>query len=219
MMRRNLVIVVTFLTLLLLAACGGNNESDGNSNNEVEVVATINGENIYRSDLHEEALRDYGIDLSDDQNAELAPQLEPMVLSDMIDRHLLVQEAERQNITIDSEEVDVYFEQMKEQASSQLPEGMTFEEALEMDNLTEEMLREDIRSSLKIERLLEFNHLEDDAFIAVSEEEVQDYYDQWAAEDEDLDDYEVLQAPIENYLRQVNFLESLHDNADIETFI
>jgi peptidyl-prolyl cis-trans isomerase C len=62
---------------------------------------------------------------------------------------LLLGEAKKSNITVPPEEVDQHLNKLK----SSIPKGMTFEDILKKNGITEAKVREDITSDLKINKL------------------------------------------------------------------
>ncbi|MFA9556107.1 SurA N-terminal domain-containing protein [Evansella sp. AB-rgal1] len=211
------LLLLSICAIFLIVACGNNGDKEETGDAGTEVVATVNGEDIFRSDINEAALRE-GFDLESEQAAEIAAQVEPIILDQLIRERLLLNEADDQNIKVTEEEVTVHLDQMKEEAALTLPEDMTFDEVLEMQGLTEDSLREHMEQQLKVRKLLELEHI-DKSVLAVTEEEKREYYEQLVAQHENIDEYEVLEDEIEHYLMQVNYLENLQENADIETFI
>ncbi|MDQ0257684.1 putative membrane protein [Evansella vedderi] len=220
--KRNLLLAMSILAMLVMAACG-NNQDEGTTDTTDgpgEVVATVNGEEVYERDLMlmlQQQLGMFGIDIEAEENQEIVDQFKPMILDQLVLERILVQEANTQNIEIPEEEVDIYFEQMRSQA--QLPEGETFEDVLAAQGYTEEQLRLEIEEMLMVENLLRLEHL-DTSDYAVTEEETREYYDELLVEyGDELEEFEVIQDELALSLKQGKYIEDLQARAEIETFI
>ncbi|WP_096188586.1 SurA N-terminal domain-containing protein [Evansella halocellulosilytica] len=217
--KRNFLLAISLTTVLALAACGEDNDGASNGAEDSEPAATINGEDVPMSEINqqlnqlEELYAQQGIDFEDEENQELLSQMRQSILDELVTQKVLLQEAENQNIEASEEEVDIEFEQIKGSFSEE-----EFEQALEMQNYTEESLREEIREMVLVQELLSLDHLDEEE-IEVSEDEMREYYEQMAVQDEDIGEFEELQDEIETQLKQTKYVEHLRDEADIEIHI
>ncbi|MCR4264274.1 MAG: SurA N-terminal domain-containing protein [Candidatus Roizmanbacteria bacterium] len=114
------------------------------------VVATVNGVPISRITLLK----------------EMESQIGDQVLDSLITRQLIVQEAKKQNITVTDEEIDEEINKLKEQFTAS---GQDFDQLLELQGMTMERVREEIRLQKIIEKAVagdtEVTDEEVDAFI------------------------------------------------------
>ncbi|UCZ54731.1 SurA N-terminal domain-containing protein [Bacillus shivajii] len=219
--KRNFLLAISLMTVLALAACGDGEDNGEASNGSAdgEAAATVNGEDVPMSEIDHQLnqLQDLyaqqGLDFEDEENQELLNQMRHGILEELITQKILLQEAENHDIEASEEEVDLEFEQIKGSFSEE-----EFEQALEMQNYTEESLRAEIREMMKVQELLSLDHL-DETEIEVSEDEMRDYYDQLAMQNEELGEFEEVQDQIETQLKQSKYLEKLRESAEIEIHI
>ncbi|WP_078596958.1 SurA N-terminal domain-containing protein [Evansella clarkii] len=232
------LLALSAAAVLIISACGDNNDNgagntpvDENTGNEEaapetdnetdegseEAAARVNGEEITVNELDEmlhQRLAMWGLDPEDEENEEMVHMLRDELLNQMITNEILVQEAERQEITVDTEEVDAQLEQI----IAQFPSEEDYEAALQQQNYTEELLRSEIEAELRREELLTLDHL-DESELEVSEEEVLEYYEQLQLQDETIGELEEEQEEIELHLKQLKYLEELREEADIEILV
>ena len=127
------------LTMLLVFAL-----LSGCANNKANVVATVNGKEISRTELDKrvnftiESYKMQGLDLTTKENSAMRQQLEQSELEKLIQDTLLLQEAEKQKVTPSKEEIDNNIKQVKESYGKE----EEFKKALEQFKLTEQDFRE-----------------------------------------------------------------------------
>lgn len=97
------------------------------------VVATVNGVPISRITLLK----------------EMESQIGDQVLDSLVTRQLIIQEAKNNNITVSEEEIDQEIASLKEQFSAS---GQDFEQLLQLQGMTMERVREEIRLQKVIEK-------------------------------------------------------------------
>jgi hypothetical protein len=170
MIKNKLVLSLLVLGLLLLGAC---------SNQEKEIkdaVATVNGEEISRSDYEEllemtnESYVMQGID-PEQLDEEMKKQIEERVVNQLINTELLLQTAANEGITVDEETINKRFEEMK----ANFEDEKKFQDALEKNKLTEEELKGKVKKELIITTYID----QKVGTIEVSEEEITALYDQY----------------------------------------
>lgn len=147
--------------LLALAACqpGGGN-----------VAAVVDGYQITLDDLdryYQSQLGEQAGPPSEDQ----ARMMRLSLLNEIIDRQILLQQAEALGLIANDEEVDSRFQQYRAPFES----DEQFFESLEQQGLNREDLRTEIRRTLTIEKLL---NREISARVQVSEAEMRQYYEE-----------------------------------------
>lgn len=139
------------------------------------VVATVNGEVIKRTDFERLLGREAQ---AMEGNAPRTPeQVEPFkqaLLETLIERALLLQAAAEAKVTVTTEDVDRRVLAL----SSEYPAG-TFDEALAQSQTSRAALVRSTREQLTIEKLLA---QEVHARVAVTEEQVRQYYEEHAAD-------------------------------------
>ncbi|QKS71055.1 SurA N-terminal domain-containing protein [Paenalkalicoccus suaedae] len=187
-----------------------------------EPVAIVNGEEIPYSELQAQVGPMQGMmggegEEDAEQDAEMQAmmaQMSQQILDQLVVTRLLVQEAEAQGIEADDEMVNQELEELK--ASFETEEA--FQEALEQQQYTEEQIEEEIRDITRVEELLTLAHLEEGAY-EVTEEEVQAFYEQMAAQNPEMEEFDTIQPELEEQLEQQAYLEDLRANAEIEILL
>ena len=165
---------------------------------QVFVAAMINNQPILRSTLNNKLQTRYG-----DQT-----------LDSLIGETLIVQEARKKNINVSEKEVSDRIDQMKKT----LPEGMSFEQALEMQGMNESDFRQQLYTSILVDKLLSGQ-------ASVSAAEIATYIEQ-NKETMTATDEAALQAEAQESLKQQKtqeifqtWYENLRKNANIQKFL
>jgi peptidyl-prolyl cis-trans isomerase C len=120
---------------------------------ENSVVATVNGKDIVQGEVEKELqniLMQYQGRVPPQQMVQLQSQFKKQAVESLINKQLLFEETDKQNIEASVEEIDA--EVKKVAAQFETPEK--FKERLEQMGMSEEKLREDIRQNYRIEKLL-----------------------------------------------------------------
>ncbi len=133
-----------------------------------EVVARVNGEAINAAEL-ENAIKGLEGRAGGPVPADQRDRVYRGVLDDMIGYKLLVQEAKARKIAVPDAEVEAQVAQIR----SQFPNQQQFEQALAAQKTTLEAVRNDARSEMSVEKLVEG---EIAAKVAVKPEAVTDFY-------------------------------------------
>ena len=133
-----------------------------------EVVARVNGEAINAAEL-ENAIKGLEGRAGGPVPADQRDRVYRGVLDDMIGYKLLVQEAKTRKIAVPDAEVEAQIAQIR----SQFPNQQQFEQALAAQKTTLEAVRNDARSEMSVEKLVEG---EIAAKVAVKPEAVTDFY-------------------------------------------
>ncbi len=216
----------------------GNNQSSGNNNDSGEqqsqdlpepdlsdvpdVVATVNGEEITKEEFEPIFTTNYeqyapqAAASGDQSNEELQSNLKEQTAESLINQELLVQEAKAGDYEVKEEDVDEQVSSLKEQFES----DEEYQQALEEQGYTEEELREEARTSLQIQALLD-EELED---VEVTDKEVEEMYNQMTqGQGEDAGSLEDLRPQIEQQLKsqkqqqqQQEYTDQLREDAEIE---
>jgi parvulin-like peptidyl-prolyl isomerase len=157
---------ISFLTVIafVMTGCG----SGGAENKDNTVAATVNGQKIMMSEVERGVSQQTGGKQSELSQLQLA-QARLQVLSNLIQREVLFQRAQKEKLLPTEDEVDNVINQQKTQS------GMTaedFEKSLKQQNLTREGLREEARKDLAIGKLQE----KYGGKITITDKEVEDFY-------------------------------------------
>jgi foldase protein PrsA len=164
------------------------------------IVATVNGKPIWRKTLV----------------GELEKQAGKKTLDSLITKTLILQEAQKKNVTVSDQEVNEEIKKLEDNFTSR---GQDLNQLLAAQNMT----RKDLFSQIKIQKLVEKIVGKD---VAVSDEEINDYIEknknlipQGMAEDE-------VKTNVKQQLEQQKrnekiqkWIKSLRDNAKINYFL
>jgi hypothetical protein len=185
-----------------------------------KVVARVNGEDIAQAELDERLaqVKRTVPEGTPDPTSDAGFQLQ--MLDEIINIKLLQQLAVNAGYTVSDDEVDAEIEEVKglfggeEQLNQQL----------DAIGLTQEVFRENVQNELLIRQLLDDNTSVDE--IEITDEEIQDAYDQSFGTQEDAPAFDEVSGFIEEQLRQqaVNqemqsYVDEVRNNADIEVLL
>ncbi|MDQ2833732.1 MAG: SurA N-terminal domain-containing protein [Acidobacteriota bacterium] len=148
--------------LLPLAGCKHPHNTD--------VLATINGQAIMRSELDKRYQTQLGESPQQQPSPEQADSLRLNLLRELIDEEIVQQRAAKMNLTATNEEVDAKFAEMKAPYTD-----AQFDERLKANHTTVEDAKHDLRRSLTINKLL---NKEINSKITVTDADVTNYYNQ-----------------------------------------
>lgn len=162
-----LSIAVTIMALISLALVGCSS-SGSSDNTESLVAASVNGKNIMLKDVERAVSAQSGGKQAQLSQLELA-QARLQVLGSLIQREVLFQRADREQLKPTEDEITAIINQQKQQS------GMTdddFQKSLAAQNLTMESLREEARKDIAIKKLQD----KYSSKITVNDKEVEDFY-------------------------------------------
>jgi len=167
---RKLVKVSVFLTGLLFLALviSGCSSGGGAEASDSTVAATVNGKNIMLKEVERGVSQQAGGQQAKLSQLELA-QARLQILSNLIQREVLFQRAEREKLLPTEDQIDGAINSQKQQS------GMTsedFEKSLKEQNVSMETLREEARKDLAIANLQD----KYSGKISISDKEVEDFY-------------------------------------------
>lgn len=148
----------------VLSGCG----AGGAESNDSTVAATVNGHSILLKEVERGVTQQAGGQQSKLSALELA-QARLQVLSNLVQREVLFQRAEREKLLPSEDEIDGAINTQKQQS------GMTaedFERNLKEQNMSMETLREEARKNLAISKLQD----KYSSKISITNQEVEDFY-------------------------------------------
>ncbi len=166
---------VSFAAVAGLLALSALLTNIGCSNKEVgsDVMATVNGRNITRTDVQK--FYDAQVAGSPQQpSAEQADTLRLKILSDLIDNEILMQRAEKLGLLATDEEVNAKLTEIKAPFTQE-----QFDQRLKERGITLDDFKKDLRRSLTIDKVL---NKEVTSKINVSDEDITSYYNEHKAE-------------------------------------
>ena len=161
------VVLILATGLLPVAGC--------NRGHSTDVVATVNGHAIMRTELDKSYREQLGEAPQQQQLSQVqADSLRLNVLHALIDYEIVEQRAAKTNLAATNEEVDAKFAEMKAPFTEE-----QFQERLKASNQTVDDLKRAIRRNITIDKL--FNK-EVNSKITVTDADVANYYNQHKAE-------------------------------------
>lgn len=183
------------IVTLILGACSEGKSSEGKSS---EVVATVNGEEILKTDYETELentknmYAQQGMNL-DELDDEMKEQVELSVLNQLVNTKLVLQSAKEEGIAVEQSAVDTELEAIK----GQFEDDKGFEEALEKNKITEDELKVQVKDQLTITKYLDSSI----GKIEVTEDEVTVKYDEYkealASQEQEPEDFETMKPQLE----------------------
>ncbi|SDY76461.1 SurA N-terminal domain-containing protein [Tindallia californiensis] len=176
--KKKILLLLTLVLLLIITACvnseGIDEESEETQEDLGEVVAIVNGENIYELVFQRQVDRlisaneQQGMSFEGEEGEMVKAQIEDQVMDYLLQQEVLLQEAGSRQLKASEEEIDEEMKMIRDQFETE----EAYEQALEDNLFTEEELRNTLKAELTIETLLESESPE----IEIDEEEIQEYY-------------------------------------------
>jgi peptidyl-prolyl cis-trans isomerase SurA len=163
--KLSIAVIIMALISLSLVGCSSGGSAD---NTESLVAASVNGKNIMLKDVERAISAQSGGKQAQLSQLELA-QARLQVLGSLMQREVLFQRADREQLKPTEDEITAIINQQKQQS------GMTdddFQKSLAAQNLTMESLREEARKDIAIKKLQD----KYSSKITVSDKEVEDFY-------------------------------------------
>jgi len=203
--RSGTSIPATLLLLSVLALVGGCKRG-----HNADVVATVNGHAIMRSELD----KAYEAQLGEAQQQQLpspdqADSLRLNVLQSLINEEIVYQRAAKMNLTATDQEVDDKLKEMKAPYTD-----AQFDERLKANHTTLDDLKHNLRRSLTFNKLL---NKEINSKITVTDSDVANYYNQHKAEFNFIEtQYHLAQIQVTNVPSQPGNLQNSKATNDAE---
>lgn len=175
------LIMVTLASGIIFSGCGKKEEpatltpgplQGAGTLSPEAVVARVNGTVITGQMLNQQLaalLQQYAAQVPAEQLQQLQPMLRQQAVEALVNQDLLFREAVRQEITPTGEEIDAQLEEIV----TQFPSRAEFESQLGLNGLTPDVLKDDIRRNLMIQRLVEAQFPED---LESTDEEIEEFY-------------------------------------------
>ncbi|WP_171038170.1 SurA N-terminal domain-containing protein [Aquibacillus sediminis] len=184
---------------------------------EDTVVANVNGKEItgqkFNMLLNQTVsmLQQYGQDASDE---DLVKQ---QTLDAAVSQEVLSQELDNQGIEVSSDDVEAQIDQLKQNFET----DEQFQEYISQMSLTEEGLQQQMAYEMKVQQ-----YQDAELDVEVTDEEVEEMYDQLSSQNEEVPELSELRPTIEEQLENqkknsqlTQRIQELQENAEIETLI
>lgn len=226
LLRKLFAIILAGMLLVSFSACTAKEEGALDSAEEkiAAVVALVNDKEIQRVDFENMvenmklSYQQFGIDFESEESKEILALLEEEALNNLIQQELLLQDALEKRYEISKDEIDRGIEQIK----SQFDNEEEFLAALEANQLTLDVLEENIANDMMLEQYIQDEIGEPSA----SEEEIRAMYEEYSQTAEDLPAFEEMKLQLEEEIKyqkfQVSFgelIENLEAKGTIEILL
>ncbi|MEQ6378329.1 SurA N-terminal domain-containing protein [Bacillaceae bacterium S4-13-58] len=223
-MKKWMMVIGLIASLTLFVAGCSNDE-------EIEAAAIVNGEEISMEEFNltydqiTTQYEQFGMNVEEQED-----QIKQMVIDQLVNTEIIVQKSEETDYEPSEEEIDQEYDMILEQIGGE----EELQTALEESDMTKEDLRKDIRTQLKVNQFLE-NSVEEPQ---VSEEEIQQSYDDMIAQaeqdnaeaeegqEQEIPEFEEVKDAIEQQLIQTKkqesqqeLIEKLRSESDVEILI
>ncbi|MFW6282768.1 MAG: SurA N-terminal domain-containing protein [Minisyncoccales bacterium] len=193
------------------------NNEEAEQVDEEEKAALVNGETISKGELEARVKQ---VNAQTPGTSSVTDQQKKQILQEMVDEELLYQEAKKEGVSADDQTIESEYQNTIEQFESE----EQFQEALQENDLTEESLKKNIERGIVLNEYIK--QIQEDSDVEVTEEEIQNFYDENIAGEEEAPELEEVKDQIEQQLLQEQTgqitnqkLEELKETADIQTFL
>ncbi len=222
------MIIISIIVVLILAACGKEEADEKNEDHEKEaivltdeeklpedeLVATVNGKELFGNTYNHMYLQIKK--LVSDTSEEVDPNnVKQLTIESILEKELFMQMAEKEGITISDKEITETIEEIKK------VNIVGYERMREQFNYTEEA----IESQMKLE-LARKQYIQDFVKVDVSENEVEEMYDDLKEEIENIADYDQIKGELQKTLelqkidKVINkLLEKFEEESEIDVLL
>ncbi len=199
---------------------GKTTTSEANKDNTSSIVAKVNGVEILSNDVDNQTQALINSSLPPgvtDVPAELETEARKQALQIMINQEVLYQTAVDSGVEVSDEDVQSQIDSIIQR----FPSEAEYKTALAADNISEDILRQDIKKQLTVQKYVDT--VVDTDGITASEEEIQALYDKYAEAQENMPALEEIQEQLQAEIVQGKFntqisaiIDQLREQADIE---
>ncbi|MDP3995093.1 MAG: SurA N-terminal domain-containing protein [Patescibacteria group bacterium] len=202
---------------------GGGTPEQAENQEQTEVVARVNGDEILRA-TYEQRLdqtnAQYQQDGFDPNREDVAAQIQDQVIQNLVNELLLMQNAAAAGISLSQEEIGAEYANLAAQYGGE----QELEAAISQQGISRSQLESEISRQLTIERYL--SQEVDTEGIAVTDEEAQAAYDEIASNQEDAPPFADVAENLKEQMRQQkvsqlvsDFIAALREQSDIEVLL
>jgi peptidyl-prolyl cis-trans isomerase C len=179
MFRTKIAFILLFIMVAAIAGCGGDGKKESGKSMDnpmtsgADFVAKVDGVVIADKEVSQELAmlrQQMAGRVSAEQLNSMEPMLKQQAVANLVNRTLLTQAADRENITVTDEQVDAKYDEIK----GNFPDEETFIAQLGRSNMTPDEFRVEVERGLKLEELVGFKTA---GAGAPTEEEAREFYD------------------------------------------
>lgn len=165
------LLAITMITSLFLTACNKKTDdavADVNGH-KIEKAAFIENYKVY-SNMYRQQFGDEALKQVDQSGKSLSERLKTNIVEKLIFEELMHEEAEKEKITVDDEEVNKKYQETIDSVGGK----EKYEEFMKAQNLNEDFIKTSIRNEIEADKVKE-NYFEKNK---ISEDELQKYFDE-----------------------------------------
>ena len=179
MFRTKITFILFFIMVAAIAGCGGDGKKENGESmdtpmtDKADFVAKVNGVTIGDRAISQELAmlkQQMAGRVSVQQLDSMEPMLKQQAVANLVNRALLTQAADRENISVTEEQVDAKFEEIR----ANFPDEAAFVAQLSRSNMTPEEFRREVKRGIKLEELVGMKTV---GSVAPTEEEAREFYD------------------------------------------
>ncbi len=179
MFRTKIAFILLFIMVAAIAGCGGDGKKESGESMDTPVtdkadfVARVNGVVIGDKEVSQELamLSQQMVGrVSAQQLDSMEPMLKQQAVANLVNRALLAQAADRENITVTAEQGDAKYEEIR----ANFPDEEAFVAQLGRSNMTPEEFRVEVDRGIRLEELV---GLKTAGVAAPTEKEARKFYD------------------------------------------
>ena len=179
MFRTKIAFILLVVMVAAIAGCGGDGKKESGESMDTpmagsaDFVAKVNSVVIGDKELSQELMmlrQQMAGRVNPQQLDSMEPMLKQQAVANLVNRTLLTQAADSENITVTTEQVDTKLEEIK----ANFPDEETFVAQLDRSNMTPDEFRVEVERGIKLEELVGLKTVSADA---PTEEEAREFYD------------------------------------------
>ena len=200
---------------------GGENATQSQDETNNKTVAVVDGQEITQADVDNRTgliIAGFNVPANQVTNDQKL-QARQIALQQLINEMLILKAAESSGITVSSDQIQSELDKI----IGNFPDEQSFKQALATNKVTVDDLKNDISRRLVIQKYIDANT--DSSSIEVTDDEVGQLYDQYAANQENMPDIEEIRSQLEQQIFQQKLnqqidalIKKLQDAADITIF-
>ncbi len=176
MVRNRIALILVGLLAVSIAGCGGDKKKESSPSMEMpktSYLVSVNDELIGDKELAQELAmlrQQMSGRVSSDQLRSMEPMLKRQAVANLVNRMLLEQAADKENIAVTTEQIEAKYEEIK----SNFPDEESFEAQLDRSGISKDEFRVEIEKGIKLEELIDLKTAD---IAKPTEEEAKEFYD------------------------------------------
>ena len=179
MLRTKIAFILLIILVAAIAGCGGDGKKesgesmDNSMTSGADFVAKVDGVVIADKEVSQELAmlrQQMAGRVSAQQLDSMKPMLKQQAVANLVNRALLTEAAEKENITVTADEVETKYEEIR----ANFPDEEAFVAQLGRSNMTTDEFRVEVERGMKLEELVNIKTAD---ITAPTSEEAKEFYD------------------------------------------